>query len=74
MELKCHRYDTTYSIIQKRLPIQKRIFCKVKNGMKMFGFQKLKAIHHNIIVIQVLDRVYNVIPMLQIYIPCLEPE
>ena len=27
----------------------------------MFGFLKLKAMHHNIIVIQVLEKVYNVI-------------
>jgi hypothetical protein len=29
--------------------------------MTMFEFLKLKAIHHNIIVIQVLEKVYNVI-------------
>jgi hypothetical protein len=29
--------------------------------MTMFGFLKLKAMHHNIIVIQVLEKVYNVI-------------
>ena len=35
-------------------------FCKVVNSMKMIEFVKLKAMHHNIIVIQVLDRVCNV--------------
>jgi len=28
--------------------------------MEMIEFLKLKAMHHNIIAIQVLDRVYNV--------------
>jgi hypothetical protein len=32
----------------------------LKNGMKMFEFFILKAIHYNIIVVQALDRVYNV--------------
>jgi hypothetical protein len=45
-----------YSTIQKQCLIQKGTFRNVKNDMKMF---KIKAMHHNIIVIQVLDRVYN---------------
>ena len=46
--------------MHKRHPIQKRIIRNVKNDMKMFEFLKLKAKQNNIIVIQVLDRVYNV--------------
>ena len=55
--------------------------------MKIFEFQKLIAMHHNIIGIQVLDRVYNVSlpasdfynlshqkPGMWHYIACLEPE
>jgi hypothetical protein len=33
---------------------------RIKNGKKNFVFLKLNAMRHNIIVIQVLDRVYNV--------------
>ena len=68
MELKSQRSEVMdvnvlmfSTMKQKRCPIQKQIFCNVNNGMKMFEIIKLKAMHHNIIVIQVLDRVYNVI-------------
>jgi hypothetical protein len=50
----------TYSTIQERRPIRLRIFSYIKNGKKNFLFLKLNAMRHNIIVIQVLDRVYNV--------------
>jgi hypothetical protein len=57
MELKCHRYGVmnVFSVINhtKRRP-------RYGNGMTMCEFIKLKAMHHNIIVIQVLDMVYNV--------------
>ena len=32
----------------------------LENGLKMFEFLKLRAMHYNIIGILVLDRVYNV--------------
>lgn len=32
----------------------------VKNSMKIYDFLNLKAMHHDMIVIQVLDKVYNV--------------
>ena len=38
--------------------------------MKMFEFLELKAMHHNIVVIQLLDRVYIMShSQLPIYIP-----
>lgn len=60
MELKYHRYDVTFlmnSTIQKNMSNTEIFFvyCTVENGMKMFEFLKFKAMHHNVIDIQVLD-------------------
>ena len=40
--------------------MQKWNFINVKNAMKMFEFLHLRSMYRNIVVIQVLDRVYNV--------------
>ena len=63
MEMKYHRYGVTdvdvfkYSTIEKRRLIRKWILRNVKDGRIMFIFLKLKVMHHNIIVIQVLETV-----------------
>jgi hypothetical protein len=45
--------------MQKRRPIQRQRLYDVKSDMKLIDLFKLKAVLHNIKVIQVLDRVYN---------------
>ena len=60
MELKYHHYDvqkisffSSYSTMQKQRPIWKRIFRNATNDLNMLEFCMIKAMHHNIIVIQV---------------------
>ena len=70
MELKYHRYDvqeiyvfSSYSTMQKQRPIRKRIFRNATNDLNMLEFCMTKAMHHNIIVIQVSIQViyiYNI--------------
>ena len=50
----------TYTTTQKQCPEQKQTFGNVKNYKEMVEFLKLKAMHHNIIVLQVLERIFNV--------------
>ena len=50
----------TYTITQKQCPEQKQTFGNVKNYKEMVEFLKLKAMHHNIIELQVLERIFNV--------------
>jgi len=65
MEMNCHRYDVTdvdlFNLYHAKTSYK-------LSGMKMIEFLKLKAMHHNIIIIQVLDRVYNrVFNIFQVY-------
>ena len=61
---KCHRpwrqgyWCSKYSTTQNQHPIWKQTF---KKRMKMVELFKLKAMHHNLIAIDVLHLVYNVI-------------
>ena len=51
-------FHTLYYILYST--VQKTIFLNVKTCMKKFEFLKLKSMHHAIIVIQILERVYHV--------------
>lgn len=60
MELKYHRYDvpeiyvfSSYSTMQKERPIRKQILRNATNDLNMLELYMIKAMHHNIIVIQV---------------------
>jgi hypothetical protein len=58
------------STIQKQRPIRTHIVHRVKNGLKRLEFIKLKAMHHNIVVIKVLERVCNMtFPVLDLHNP-----
>jgi hypothetical protein len=70
MELKYHRYDvptiylfSSYSTMQKQRPIRKLIFRNATNDLNMLKLYMIKAMLHNIIVIQVSIQgiyIYNI--------------
>ena len=70
MELKYHRYNvpeiyvfSSYSTMEKQRPIRKQILQNATNDLHMLEFYMIKAMHHNIIVIQVSIQgiyIYNI--------------